>query len=89
MNDLSPFDMVVLVTFAIAAAKIFTGPLGAAIGDRIRGRRDAVPDARLSDEVERLQARLAEVEERVDFAERLLASREQADLGALRQESGR
>jgi hypothetical protein len=79
MNELSPFDMIVLVAFALAAAKIFTGPLGAAIGDRIRGRRQPVPDAALAGEVERLQARVAEVEERLDFAERLLASREQAD----------
>lgn len=79
MNELSPFDTIVLVAFAIAAARIFTGPLGAALGDRIRGRREAAPDPRLDAEVERLQVRLAEVEERVDFAERLLASREQAD----------
>jgi hypothetical protein len=51
--------------------KIFTGPIGAAIGDRIRGRREV--------DVDRLQARVAEVEERLDFAERLLTSREQAD----------
>lgn len=79
MNELSPFDTIVLVAFAIAAARIFTGPLGAAIGERIRGRRETAPDPGLSAEVERLQTRLAEVEERVDFAERLLASREQAD----------
>jgi hypothetical protein len=79
MNELSPFDTIVLVAFAIAAARIFTGPLGAAIGDRIRGRRQPASDPRLSTDVERLQARLAEVEERLDFAERLLTSREQAD----------
>lgn len=77
MNELSPFDTIVLVAFAIATARIFTGPLGAAIGERIRGRREAPPDAALGAEVERLQTRLAEVEERVDFAERLLASKEQ------------
>jgi hypothetical protein len=51
--------------------RIFTGPIGLAIGDRIRGRRDV--------DVDRLQARMTEVEERLDFAERLLTSREQAD----------
>ncbi len=77
MNELSPFDMVVLVSFAFAGLKIFTGPIGAAIGDRIRGRRETVPDARLEGEMEFLRGRLAEVEERLDFAERLLASKDQ------------
>ena len=71
MHELSGGDVVVLVAFAIAAMRIFTGPIGLAIGDRIRGRRDV--------DVDRLQARMTEVEERLDFAERLLTSREQAD----------
>jgi hypothetical protein len=71
MHELSGADVVVLVAFAIAAMRIFTGPIGAAIGDRIRGRREV--------DVDRLQARVAEVEERLDFAERLLTSREQVD----------
>ncbi|HEU5039830.1 MAG TPA: hypothetical protein VFT84_03355, partial [Gemmatimonadales bacterium] len=70
MHELSPFDMVVLIAFAAGITKIFTGPLGAAIGDRIRGRREsAPPDRRLDGEVEQLRDRLAEVEERLDFAE--------------------
>jgi hypothetical protein len=71
MHELTGADVVVLVAFALAAMKIFTGPIGAAIGDRIRGRRDS--------DVDRLQARVTEVEERLDFAERLLTSSEQAD----------
>jgi hypothetical protein len=51
--------------------RIFTGPIGLAIGDRIRAQRDV--------DVDRLQARMTEVEERLDSAERLLTSREQAD----------
>lgn len=77
MHELSPFDMAVLIAFAIGITKIFTGPLGAAIGDRIRGRREAVPDQRLEGELEQVRGRLAEVEERLDFAERLLASKDQ------------
>ena len=79
MNGLSPFDMVVLIAFAAGITKIFTGPLGAALGDRIRGRREAVPDVRREGEMEELRGRLAEVEERLDFAERLLASRDHQD----------
>ena len=78
MNQLSPFDMAVLIAFAVGITRIFTGPLGAAIGDRIRGRREVVPDRRLDGEVDQLRGRLAEVEERLDFAERLLASKDQA-----------
>lgn len=77
MNELSPFDMVVLLAFAAGLTKIFSGPIGAAIGDRIRGHREAVVDPRLEGEVEQLRVRVAEVEERLDFAERLLASREE------------
>lgn len=79
MGDISPFDMVVLIVFAAGLTRIFTGPLGAAIGDRIRGRSEPVPDARLEGEMDALRGRLAEVEERLDFAERLLASRDHQD----------
>jgi hypothetical protein len=75
----NPSEMFVLIAATIATVKLLTGPIGIAIGDRIRGgprggRRD-VPTA----EVDRLQARLSEVEERLDFAERLLARRSEAD----------
>ena len=75
---MTPLDVLALAAVAFAFTKVF-GPLGAAIGDRIRGRHEPVADPRLAAEVEQLQVRLAEVEERLDFAERLLASREQAD----------
>ncbi|MBA3346569.1 MAG: hypothetical protein H0T44_14935 [Gemmatimonadales bacterium] len=79
MEGLNPFDTLVLVAFAIAGMKIFTGPIGAALGDRLRGRREHAANPALAADVELLQTRLAEVEERLDFAERLLASRERAD----------
>ena len=36
MHELTNADVVVLVAFAIGAMKVFTGPIGAAIGDRLR-----------------------------------------------------
>ncbi len=58
---------------------LFLGPIGRAIGARISGGRGGAA-AGVSQEVERtagqvhaLQDRLAELEERLDFAERLLA----------------
>jgi hypothetical protein len=70
-------------TFALFAVAFVTwkvlGPIGAAIGHRIRGGRDSAPDHRLAAEVDELRTRLAEVEERLDFAERLLARGAEAD----------
>jgi hypothetical protein len=80
-NELSPFDVIVLIGFSVAAVKIFVGPIGQAIADRIRGVRHppAAPDPELLAEVDHLRGRLSEVEERLDFAERLLARAGQPD----------
>ena len=52
-------------------------PIGRAIGERIRGRAQPAGDAtQLSsvlDELEHVRRELAELQERMDFAERLLA----------------
>jgi hypothetical protein len=75
-----------LATGAIAFAmvKIFTGPVGQAIGRRI-GAKSGHADPDLINEVvalrgdlEHLQQRLVDAEERLDFSERLLAQRSQA-----------
>jgi F0F1-type ATP synthase membrane subunit b/b' len=81
-------DAIALVALAFGLAKIFTGPIGAALAERIRGR-PAAGDPALAGEVEELRGRLgevenlrdrlAEVEERLDFAERLLAQARAAD----------
>jgi hypothetical protein len=57
-------------------------PVGKAIADRIRGRTaDSGPDPVVYEELERMRGEMAELHERVDFTERLLAkSREQAQL---------
>jgi hypothetical protein len=70
-----PFDMVAMLGLCFAAVRIFVGPIGQAIADRVRGRHEAPSgtDPALVGEVDQLQARLADVEERLDFAERLLA----------------
>ena len=73
---MSPFDVVGLLVVGFVAVKILA-PLAQAVSERIRGRA-AAADPALVAEVTQLRERLAEVEERVDFAERLLASKEQA-----------
>ncbi len=56
--------------------------LGRAVADRVRGgAHDALPDPALVEEVDRLRVEVAELQERMDFAERLLArSREASQL---------
>jgi hypothetical protein len=74
----NPAETFAFIAFAFVIVKVL-GPIGAAIGHRIRGGRDSAPDHRLAEEVDQLRTRLAEVEERLDFAERLLARGAQAD----------
>jgi hypothetical protein len=61
--------------FSVAAVIILRGPLGKALADRIAGRtgrdEDDLHSMRL--ELDEVRARLAETEERLDFAERLLS----------------
>jgi hypothetical protein len=71
-------DAIALVALAIGLAMILTGPIGVALAARIRGAQ-AAGDLALPGEVEELRDRLAEVEERLDFAERLLAQAREAD----------
>ncbi|HEX6617191.1 MAG TPA: hypothetical protein VF046_12880 [Gemmatimonadales bacterium] len=65
-------EAIAFLGLAFVLAKVL-GPIGAAIGARLRGRGDTVRDSISAEEIDQLQARLAEVEERLDFAERLLA----------------
>jgi hypothetical protein len=51
-------------------------PVGRAVAERIRGRgSNPEPDPAVHEELVRLREDLAELQERVDFAERLLAQR--------------
>ncbi len=72
----SPFIVPVTLFIAIAAIAILRGPLGKALADRIAGRTHGaagVESERVLRELEDVRERLAEVEERLDFNERLLA----------------
>jgi hypothetical protein len=79
MGELNAADAIALAAVSLAFMKILTGPIGRAIAERLRGRPPSGDDTRLAAEVETLRVRLGEVEERLDFAERLLASGRQAD----------
>lgn len=72
---------IAIITPVWAVARILGGPLGDALARRIGGtaQAGAVQAAELVD----LRARLAELEERVDFTERVLLK--ERELGELKQ----
>ena len=79
----SPFIVPVALFFTIGAVAILRGPIGKALADRLAGRvphgvQSAETDA-LQAEVEELRYRVTDLEERLDFAERVLAQRREPD----------
>jgi hypothetical protein len=80
-------ELAMFLAIGAAAVGVLFGPIGSALAHRLAGRPEP-PDARsemdeiraqMRDEGDDLRNRLAEVEERLDFAERLLAHGRQAD----------
>lgn len=60
-------------------AAISFSPVGRALAERIRGHRAPTgPDPEVLGELDQLRQELTEVQERLDFAERLLAQRREA-----------
>jgi hypothetical protein len=67
------------ITFIFGGGTLFllaVSPVGRALAERIRGAQPA-PDPELLAEVDALRAEVSELHERVDFAERLLAQRQE------------
>ncbi|MHB1328777.1 MAG: hypothetical protein ACYC2K_11305 [Gemmatimonadales bacterium] len=80
----------ILTTGALAwgMVRVFQGPVGQAMARRIQGRGGAGADPEVLNELDDLrhqldqvQGRLTEAEERLDFSERLLSQRSSADQG--------
>jgi hypothetical protein len=74
----------VMAAGAFAGAMFLLWPISRAIAARIHGRREPPVVAgeqvdHLAVQVERLQQELLETQERLDFAERLLAQRREAE----------
>jgi hypothetical protein len=81
-----PGELAMFLAVGAAALGLFFGPIGMAIGRRLSGRvhtdtgSDSIEmDTHLIAEMDDLRRRLAEVEERLDFAERLLTDNPPAD----------
>ena len=81
-NDVAP--LLIFFTMIVGAVVVLRGPLGKALARRIEGSKAAPEEltARIVDlehrlaEAETDRLRLADLEERIDFAERLLATSE-------------
>jgi ABC-type phosphate transport system auxiliary subunit len=73
-----PGELAMFLAIGAAALGLFFGPIGMALGRRLSGRAYRAPaeleemGAQVTAEMDDLRRRLAEVEERLDFAERLL-----------------
>jgi hypothetical protein len=72
VNQDQTFALILIVTTSViyGVLKIIKGPIGAALARRISGSVES--DGRHDEEMSQLRARVAELEERVDFAERVL-----------------
>jgi uncharacterized protein involved in exopolysaccharide biosynthesis len=73
-----PFEVIALLALVFGLVKIL-GPVAQALADRLLGRRQEVSDTAVTAELQAVQDRLAELEERLDFAERLLAKGREAE----------
>jgi hypothetical protein len=75
-----PGELAMFLAIGAAAIGLFFGPIGSAVAQRLSGREGAIDShaeiedlgGRVTAEMDNLRHRLAEVEERLDFAERLL-----------------
>lgn len=95
MNDGGPPVVLLIVIAALTAITIILWPIMRAFARRLEGKGN--PDSALRAEVEQLHTRLAdmdslhtrvlELEERVDFTERLLAQTHDAQKGMIGREN--
>jgi hypothetical protein len=80
-------ELAMFLAIGAAAVALLFGPIGSALARRLGGRPEPVDAhaeiegmrAGVAAEVDDLRNRLAEVEERLDFAERLLSRGDQVD----------
>lgn len=94
MSDGGPPIVLLIVITALTAMVVILWPIMRAFGRRLEGRGNTDPalkadmehlQARLG-EVDSLQARVLELEERVDFTERVLSQSHDAPRGMIRGE---
>lgn len=78
-------ESILAITLIFGGGTLFLlsiSPVGKAFADRLRGRAEPAQDPELLAEVDALRQEVADLHERVDFAERiLLESQERKELG--------
>lgn len=73
------FAIPVGIAAFVAAAVVLRGPLGKALARRLEGRTESSDNEALLNALDEVRGQVAELEERVDFAERMLAQQRESD----------
>ena len=68
-----------IITLGVGGTIVLRGPVGKAIARRLEGGQPAEMSPEALAEVDELRARVAELEERMDFSERMLAQQREPD----------
>ena len=79
--DIEGILAITLIFGGATAFLLAISPIGRALAERIRGQASTSTDPQLLADVDALRHDVAELQERVDFTERLLAQREQGQVG--------
>jgi hypothetical protein len=69
----SEFAVPGLIALGVVGAVIFKGPVGKALARRIESGPSAEPPSEILNELDDVRGRLLELEERLDFTERMLS----------------
>lgn len=72
-NRLLIENLATIAAITLLLGSVALGPLGRALARRIEGRRSDANDAALRDALAETELRVAELETRLDFAERMLS----------------
>ncbi len=75
---------ILAITFIFGGGTLFLlsiSPVGKALADRLRGNVPPAQDPELLAEVDALRQEVAELQERMDFTERMLSATERRELG--------
>jgi hypothetical protein len=79
--DIEGILAITLIFGGATAFLLAISPIGRALAERIRGQAATSTDPQLLADVDALRHDVAELQERVDFTERLLARREHGQVG--------
>ena len=79
--DIEGILAITLIFGGATAFLLAISPIGRAVAERIRGQASRSTDLQLLADVDALRHDVAELQERVDFTERLLAQREHGQVG--------